>query len=98
MSLPKEAIVFIIKNAASPEAAANLIAKYEQVQSRVASRGAIIGRIRSEAEKRIKKLLAEKICDHPVVKNHGDPSGNGDSSTECLICGEWVRERAARFT
>lgn len=29
-------------------------------------------------------------CGHPVTKRHGDPSGNGDSWTECEVCGAEV--------
>jgi hypothetical protein len=98
MGLPSEVLAHAIRSTPYPEKAAELIQKYESIRDRVAARNAKAEAIVREAEKKAKTLLAEPLCAHEVTKTHGDPSGNGDNSEECLICGEWASERSGRFT
>ena len=47
-------------------------------------------------EKRVKKLREElwviqKQCPHNSTHYEPDPSGNNDSSMECLVCGKEAR-------
>ena len=30
----------------------------------------------------------QAVCDHPVTRYYGDPSGGNDSYCRCLICGD----------
>jgi hypothetical protein len=98
MGLALEVLTHAIKSTPRPEEAAELIRKWETIRERVAARNAKAESIVREAEKKAKTLLAEPLCAHEVTKTHGDPSGNGDNSEECLICGEWASERSGRFT
>lgn len=36
------------------------------------------------------EVAIQKRCSHWFTKYRGDPSGNNDSHTECLICGAEV--------
>tara|TARA_R110000868_G_scaffold300198_1_gene560605 strand:- start:439 stop:735 length:297 start_codon:yes stop_codon:yes gene_type:complete len=98
MGLPTEVLAFAIRSTPYPETAANLIQKFESIRNRAAERKLKAEQIRTDAEKKIKALLAEPLCAHEVTKTHGDPSGNGDNDEECLICGEWSRTKSGRFT
>lgn len=98
MSLPKEVLIHAIKTTGSPEKAAALYSEYEQIRQKAISRVLKVQGIRSKADEDIAKILADKICRHDVRKTVGDPSGNGGSYEECLICGENIYERAVRFT
>lgn len=47
-------------------------------------------------EKRVKKLRTElwsiqKQCPHNLTHYEPDPSGNNDSTMECLVCGKEAR-------
>jgi predicted nicotinamide N-methyase len=54
--------------------------------------------IKKNAASKVAELMAEEICKHEITKYHGDPSGGSDSSEQCLICGDWIYEKSARFT
>jgi len=90
MGLPLEVIAHAIRSTPCPETAADLIAKYESRREKVAARRRRAQSIRDRAEKEIEAIMQMDICQHEIRKTHGDPSGNGDSSEECLICGEWL--------
>jgi hypothetical protein len=98
VALPKEVIAHAIRSTPSPEKAAELIEKYESRREKVAARRRKAQSIRDRAEKEIEAIMQMEICNHEIRKTHGDPSGNGDSEEECLICGEWLHEKQVRFT
>jgi hypothetical protein len=90
MALPKEVIAHAIRSTPCPESAAVLIAKYESRREKVQARRRRAEQMRERVELEIFAMMQVEICQHEVKKTHGDPSGNGDSSEECLICGEWL--------
>jgi hypothetical protein len=90
MGLPKEVIAHAIRSAPSPDKAAELIEKYESRREKVQARRRRAEAMRERVELEISLMMQMEICQHEVKKTHGDPSGNGDSSEECLICGEWL--------
>lgn len=98
MGLPKEVITHAIKSSASPEQAAELIETYESRREKVAARRRKAQAIRERAAVEIQAIMEMEICQHEILKRHGDPSGNGDSEEECLICGEWLHKKTVRFT
>lgn len=99
MSLPREVLKYIMESTSGcSEKSIDLIMEYESIRQRVADRNRRVATIKREAEERITDLMNQKICKHQVTKTHGDPSGNGDTTIECLICGEFIRERSVRFT
>lgn len=98
MGLPKEVIAHAIRSTPYPEKAAELIEKYESRREQVAARRRKAKSIMERAEKEVEAIMQMEICQHEIRKNHGDPSGNGDSEEECLICGEWLHEKPVRFT
>lgn len=81
-----------------PDAAANLVVKYETIRQNVENRRATIKSIRVKAEESIRQLESQMLCEHPLRKYHGDPSGGSDSSEECLICGDLISRKSVRFT
>lgn len=36
-------------------------------------------------------VAVRKECPHSEVTHHADPSGNNDSTVECLVCGKEAR-------
>jgi hypothetical protein len=90
MGLPKEVIAHAIRSTPSPDKAAELIEKYESRREQVQARRRRAEAMRERVELEISAMMQMEICQHEVKKTHGDPSGNGDSSEECLICGEWL--------
>jgi hypothetical protein len=90
MGLPKEVIAHAIRSTPSPDKAAELIEKYDSRREKVQARRRRAEQMRERVELEISAMMQMEICQHEVKKTHGDPSGNGDSSEECLICGEWL--------
>lgn len=88
MELPIEVVKHVLKKGLTPEDSAQLLEKYSDIRAKVLDRDRKIARIRKIAQEDVKKLEAEILCGHEVVKYHGDPSGGSDSREECLICGE----------
>ena len=98
MTLPAEVLVHAMQLESDPVKAAKLILKYAAKRDRVAARKAKAAAIMLAAKKQVAELMHDDICEHDVRKAHCDPSGNGDTAYECLICGEWLYEKAVRFT
>lgn len=98
MSLPVEVLTHAIRWSKTPEAAAQLILVYEDMQRRVAERKRDAASILKIANARVAEMMLEVLCDHTVTKRHADPSGGSDSHETCLICGEIITHKEARFT
>jgi hypothetical protein len=90
MGLPKEVIEYAIRSTADVSAAALLIDTFDSRRDKVQARRRRAQAMRERVELEILAMMQIEICQHEVTKTHGDPSGNGDSSEECLICGEWL--------
>ena len=90
MGLPKEVIEYAIQSTADAASAAALICTLESRREKVQARRRRAEAMRERVELEISLMMQMEICQHEVKKTHGDPSGNGDSSEECLICGEWL--------
>jgi len=90
MGLPKEVIEYAIQSTTDATAAASLICTLESRREKVQARRRRAEAMRERVEIEIAAMMQMEICQHEIRKNHRDPSGNGDSSEECLICGEWL--------
>ena len=91
ISLPEPVVLHVMQSMPRVEMAMETLKVYSESRRLTAQRKQRIAQIKKEAEQQIKELMAEQLCIHPLTTEHGDPSGNGDSMTECLICGEWCR-------
>lgn len=98
MTLPVEAIVHAIRASQTPEAAANLIHLYEEMQNKVVERKHEADGILRCAQAKVAQMMQQDLCHHPVTKRHNDPSGGSDSHESCLICGDILKDKPARFT
>lgn len=96
MTLPREVIESVFRRCETAEQAADLIERYERIRSRVVERSRKITMMRSKTEEDIRKLNEETLCDHPLRKYHGDPSGGSDSHESCLVCGETIPDKGYR--
>jgi hypothetical protein len=74
--------------------ACDLLQKYQRIQRESKELSAKIVRIKSDAAAEIKALRETKLCDHDITVEHS----GFDKWTECVICGEEVNEKPARFT
>ena len=75
-----------------------MMQKFTNIRRSSQDRARKIQKIRSEAEAAIIAVQKQFDCEHEFCESHGDPSGNGDSEEQCLICGEWIGQKAVRFT
>lgn len=98
MSLPVEIITYAIRSTESPEKAAELIHKYEDIRNRVEARKKEVTETMSNAKKKAESLMKEQLCQHEVIKRLRDPSGGSDREEQCLICGEYLYQKEPRFT
>lgn len=98
MAMPAEVIAHAIRATSSPEKAAEWIVEYEKRRDQVNQRNLQAEWIVADARERVAALMKEPLCAHEVRKRHADPSGGSDSHETCLICGEIITHKEARFT
>ena len=78
--------------------ALTMMQKFTSIRRSNRDRAQQIKKIRAEAEAAIIAIQKQFDCEHEFCESHGDPSGNGDSEEQCLICGEWIGHKPVRFT
>jgi hypothetical protein len=70
MSLPVEAIIHAIRASKTPEAAANLILVYENIQRKVAERKREAEEILSYARAKVAQMMQEDLCHLRELRQH----------------------------
>ncbi len=91
IALPTKVVEKVLKQYGLDAAGAlKKLEEYTEERRAVATRDEKVRRLQADSEKKIAELLAKKLCRHAETEEHGDPSGNGDHETQCLICGAWL--------
>lgn len=90
MELPSEVVRHVLKQGLPESEAMSRLERYSEQRRKSHERSQKIERMQADHAAKIKKMLAEELCTHEVVKYHGDPSGGSDSDEQCLICGAYV--------
>lgn len=98
MAFPVGLIAHAIRTSETPEEAAALLSRYATIREQIVLRDQEVQRIREDAEKRVKAIMAEVICTHEVVRDRNDPINWHERTDECLICGYEIPRREPRFT
>lgn len=98
MDLHEKIILAVLNMQLSPSDTYAKFKAISGVKAAAAKRRHTIERIRNYAEKKIKELESQQLCQHEFVETHGDPSGGSDSEDWCLVCGDCVTRKAVRFT
>lgn len=98
MTLPREVVLTVLSRGLTPEQAADKLEEYTRIRERVAANKRKSQDMIADTNAAVKALLDSVKCPHEVTCSHGDPSGNGDTAYECLVCGEWVYDKQVRYT
>lgn len=98
MDLPEKVVMYVLNQQLSRDETIDKLRSLSGARGLAASRNHQIDNIRKEAEKKIKALRDQQLCQHEVIETHGDPSGGSDSEDWCLVCGDCVTRKAVRFT
>ncbi len=88
----------LIRCGGEHDAALKIMQRLTEIRRNKHERAEKIRKIREDADAAINALKTQCDCKHEFCESHGDPSGNGDSEEECLICGEWIGRKSVRFT
>jgi hypothetical protein len=96
MNLPDKLVLAVLNLGLSPKETLEKLHSYDNIRRTVIDRQAKIKKIEEEADKAIKALNAEQICNHDFTHVLRDMFHGADNRTECLVCGQIVYEREQR--